>query len=395
MADDTSRATPDLGKNVTHVTYEGKDIYIVGTAHISRKSVEEVVHVIETLEPDTVCVELNPTRLESLTDATRFQKLDIFQIIREKKVLLLMTSLVLSAYQRRMGEALGVKPGAEMLAAVEKAREQGAELVLADRDIQATLKRTWRSLSFLNKSKVLASLVASFFAAGEITEEQIEELKDKDTISDMMKELAKAMPQVQVPLIDERDQYLMSSIREAPGKTIVAVVGAGHVEGMVHYLEREVNRADLTRIPPPSWLVQTLKWIIPAIVLGAFYWGYQKNAGRGLSEMVYAWVLPNAVMAGVFAVVALAKPLTVVVAMIASPITSLNPTIGAGMVTGLLEAWLRKPTVEDCERIPEDSKTWRGIYKNPFTRVLLVAVLTTIGSAVGGWIGATWVVSLL
>jgi pheromone shutdown-related protein TraB len=395
MADEEHAKMPELGRNVTHVVHDGKDIYIVGTAHISKKSVEEVIAVIEAVKPDTVCVELDATRLESLTDASRFRKLDIFQIIKEKKVLLLMTSLVLSAYQRRLGDALGVKPGAEMLAAVEKAREIGAELVLADRDIQATLKRTWRSLSYWNKSKVLATLVASFFAAGEITEEQIEQLKDKDTISDMMKELAKAMPQVQIPLIDERDQYLMSSIREAPGKVIVAVVGAGHVEGMVSYLDREVNRETLTRIPPQSWLVETLKWIIPVLVLASFYWGYQKNSGVGLAEMIFAWVVPTGVLSGVFGVIALAKPLTILVAVLAAPLTTLNPAISAGMVTGLLEAWLRKPTVEDCERIPEDSKTWRGIYGNRFTRVLLVAILTSIGAALGAWIGATWVVSLI
>ncbi len=385
----------DLFENVTHVVYEGKDIYIVGTAHISKKSVEEVERVIDTLRPDTVCIELDQVRYESLTDPTRWRKLDIFQVIKEKKVLLLMTSLVLSAYQRRMGEALGVKPGAEMLAAVEKAKAIGAELVLADRDIQATLKRTWRNLSFFNRAKILGSLVGGFFAAGEITEEQIEELKDKDTISEMMNELAKALPQVQVPLIDERDRYLMSSIREAPGKRIVAVVGAGHVAGMVSYLDQEVDREALRRIPPPSLLGRSLQWIIPLIVLSAFYWGYHENQGKGLTEMLYAWIVPNSIAAGVFAVIALARPLTVLVAMIASPITSLNPTIGAGMVTGLLEAWLRKPTVEDCERIPEDSKSWRGIYRNPFTRVLVVAVLTTVGSALGGWIGATWVVSLI
>jgi pheromone shutdown-related protein TraB len=398
---------PPLSENVTHLRYEpgllegettaedAKDIYVIGTAHISRKSVDEVREVIRAVRPDTVCVELDQIRFESLTDETRWRKLDIFQVIREKKVLLLLTSLVLGAYQRKLGEALGVKPGAEMLAAIEEAEKIGAELVLADRDIQATLKRTWRNLSIFNKSRLLGSLVASFFAAEEITEEQIEKLKERDNISEMMKELARAMPQVQVPLIDERDRYLMSSVQEAPGKTIVAVVGAGHVEGMVGYLGQEVDRAALERIPPTSWLVQSLKWIIPLVVLGAFYWGWREHSEEGLKQMLFAWILPNSVLAAVFAVIAGAKPLTILVSLIASPITSLNPTIGAGMVAGLLEAWLRRPTVEDCERVPEDSKTWRGIYRNQFTRVLVVAVLVTLGSALGGWVGATWVVSLI
>ncbi len=396
MADEDRDESPErFSDNVVHLRHEGRDIYIVGTAHISKKSVDEVREVIRALEPDTVCVELDEMRLSSLTDATRWQKLDIFQVIKEKKVLFLMTSLVLSAYQRRLGDALGVKPGAEMLAAVEEAEKIDAELVLADRDIQATLKRTWRSLSFWNKSKVIGSLVGSFFAAGEISEEQIEELKDRDAISDMMKEFAKQLPQVQRPLIDERDKYLIASIREAPGKTIVAVVGAGHVDGMVGYIDAEVDREELSKIPPPSKIADVLKWVIPLIVLAAFYKGYHDHQEQGLREMIYAWILPNSVAAGVLAVVALAKPLTVLTSMIASPITSLNPTIPVGVVTGLVEAHLRKPTVADCEKIPEDTKTWRGIYRNQFTRVLLVATLTTIGSAAGAWIGAYWVVSLL
>jgi len=386
---------PDLSDNVVHLQYEGKDLYIVGTAHISKKSVDEVRDVIQQLKPDTVCVELDQMRYQALTDSSRWQKLDIFQVIKEKKVLFLMTSLVLSAYQRRMGEALGVKPGAEMMAAVEEAEKIGAELVLADREIQATLKRTWRSLSFWNKSKVIASLIGSFFAAGEITEEQIEELKDRDNISDMMKEFAKQLPQVQKPLIDERDRFLISAIREAPGKTIVAVVGAGHVEGMEGYLNTEVDREKLSEIPPPAMIAQVLKWIIPLIVLGAFYKGYYDHQAQGLQEMLYAWVLPNSIAAGVMAIVGLAKPLTVLTSVLASPITSLNPTIPVGVVTGYVEAKLRKPTVADCEAIPEDSKTFRGLYRNQFTRVLLVAALTTIGSALGAWVGATWVVSLI
>jgi pheromone shutdown protein TraB len=109
--------------------------------------------------------------------------------------------------------------------------------------------------------------------------------------------------------------------------------------------------------------------------------------------MVYAWVLPNSVLAGLLTMFGGARPLTVLVAFVASPVTSLNPTLGAGMATGLVEAWLRKPTVDDCERLSEDSQSLRGMYRNRFTRVLVVALLTTIGSALGGWIGATWVVS--
>ena len=381
--------------NVTHLERDGRSIYILGTAHVSQKSVEEVQRVVSELKPDTVCVELDPMRYEALTDEDRWRKLDIFQVIKQKKILFLIANLVLSAYQRRMGEALGVKPGAELLAAVDSAKEVGAELVLADRDIQATLKRTWANLSFWNKFRLLSSMFGGFFEANEITEDKIEELKDRDNISEMMQEFAEEMPQVQVPLIDERDRYLISAVRDAPGKSVVAVVGAGHVEGMVNHFDTEVDREELAKIPPPSKLGAALKWVIPVIILGAFSYGYFKYSGEDFQQMLYAWILPNSIAAAVFSILAGAKPLTILTAFVASPITSLNPTIGAGMVAGLVEAYQRKPTVKDCEHVNEDSMTLKGWYKNPFTRVLLVAIAATIGSASGAWIGAGWVVSLL
>lgn len=381
--------------HVTRLSYEGRDIHLIGTAHVSQRSVDEVKRVIAEVRPDTVCVELDPVRYEAMTDEHRFRKLNIFQVIREKKVLFLLASLVLSSFQRRMGEKLGVKPGAELLAGVQAAEEIGARLVLADRDIQATLKRSWANLSFWNKMNLLSAMIGSFFTSNEITEQQIEELKDRDTINEMMTEFARHMPQLQLPLIDERDRYLMSSIQEAPGRTIVAVVGAGHVSGMVKYLGTQVDRAALSVIPKPSLLSQSLKWVIPAIILSAFYWGYREHSGAGLVEMLYAWILPNSIGAALFAAIAGGTPLTVLAAAIASPITSLNPTIGAGMVAALVEAWRRRPTVEDCEGINEAILSVRGMYANRFTRVLLVAVGATLGSALGAYVGAAWVVKLL
>ncbi|MEM9192176.1 MAG: TraB/GumN family protein [Myxococcota bacterium] len=385
---------PNLPPSVTHLTYEGRDIYLIGTAHVSQRSVEEVEEVIRALKPDTVCVELDKTRYETLTDATQWQKLDIFQVIKQKKVLFLLSSLVLSAYQRKMGEALGVSPGAELLTGVRVAKEEGAEVVLADRDVQATLKRTWGNLSLWNKGRVLSGLTAGFFASEQITPEDIEELKDKDNISDMMEQFAKAFPKVKEPLIDERDAYLMSMIQEAPGQTVVGVVGAGHVKGMVQRLGDTVDREALCVIPKPSLAYTVFKWAIPIAVIGIFINAFIEQSQEDLQQMLVAWVLPNMIFAAIGALLAGAKPLTTLVAAVGSPITSLNPALPLGVVTGTLEAWLRKPTVADCERIPEASKTVKGIYKNPFTRVLVVSVLTLAGSAIGGIIGVGWLISL-
>jgi len=384
-----------LGPNVTHLRGDDKDYYIVGTAHISEKSILEVEETIDAIAPDTVCVELCQTRYNALTDRNRWKNLDIFKVIKEGKMLLLLANLAVGAYQRRLGRELGVEPGAELLAGVTKAKELNAQICLVDRDIQATLKRTWGNLSFWQKTNLLGGILGSLVSTDTIEAEQIEELKEKDQLSSMMAELAEMMPEVQKPLIDERDQFLMSSIEEAPGKTIVAVVGAGHVAGMQRYFGHSIDREKLSELPPPSRWTQLIKWLIPLAILGAFSVGLTKNEGREFEELLYAWVLPNSIASGLLAAMAGGKFASILTAFICSPITSLNPLIGSGMVVGIVEAWLRKPTVEDCENINRDVQDLKGIYRNPFTRVLLVAVFANIGSALGAWIGISWVLALV
>ncbi len=385
----------DFSENVTVLERDGKTYYIVGTAHISKESVEEVRDVIEKVRPDTVCVELCESRYQALVDKDRWKKLDIFKIIKEGKTLFLLANLALGAYQRRLGAQLGVTPGAELVAAIEKAREVGAELRLVDRDIRVTLKRAWRNVSFWKKMWLLATIFESLVSKEEIEEKDLEELKKMANLSEIMREFAETLPEVKEPLIDERDRYLMSSIQEAPGETVVAVVGAGHVPGMVANFGKAIDRGPISSVPPPSPWVKALKWVVPAVVMAAFAWGYVRNDWNDFQRMLYAWILPNSIMAALLTALAGGKPLTILCAFIGSPITSLNPLINTGMVAGLVEAWLRKPTVEDAERINEDVHSLRGFYRNAFTRVLLVTVAATMGSALGAWIGATWVVTLL
>lgn len=390
----TSRPMP-LPESATQLHHEGRTITLVGTAHVSKKSVQDVEQVIDELRPDCVCVELDQTRYDNLIDEDRFKKLDIFQIIKQQKTLYFLATLTLSAFQKKIGDKLGVKPGAEMRAAIDKAKQQGTRLVLADRDIQATLKRTWRSLSLWNRAELLSSLIAGFFSAHEIEEVQIEQMKDKDTLGEVMHEFARAMPRLQVPMIDERDRYLMASVREAPGQNVVAVVGAAHVEGMKRYLNEPVDREALTVIPPPSLLTQVLKWVIPVAVLGAFYWGWREHSGTRLQEMIFAWVLPTSILGGLGTLLSGGKLLSVLSAVLASPITTLHPAIGVGMIVAPVEAWLRKPTVEDCEQVPEAVTSFRGAFRNPFTRVLIVTLGSSVGAALGMYIGTAWVIKLL
>ncbi len=385
-----SHITPTEWPNTTLVELEGRQIYLVGTAHISQNSVREVEAVISALRPDTVCVELCQTRYDALTDDSRWRKLDIFQVLKQKKALFLMANLALSAYQRRLGEKLGVEPGAELMAGVRKASEVGAKLVLADRDIQITLKRTWANLGFWGRNKILAGLVAGIFGATEeLSEDELEKMKDRDTLTEKMKEFAVSHPRVKQPLIDERDLFLISSIREASGDKIVAVVGAGHVPGMLEHLRTTVDRAAISVIPPPGLGSRLAPWLVPALFVGGLIWGIQQRGAteQTLLEMLLAWVVPTSVGAGLGAIAALAHPLTILASILSAPLTTLHPAIAVGMIAAPIEAWKRRPTVADCERIRDDAESLGGWYKNPFLRVLVVFILTNLGASIGVWVG--------
>jgi len=384
------------GGSVTRLALGDKDITIVATAHVSQKSVKEVRQVIAELRPDTVCVELDRGRLDSLVDPKRFRKLNLVDVIKQKRVLYTLANLALSAYQKKIGDKVGVRPGAELLAAVEASKDVGAELVLADRDIQTTLKRTWASVSFWNKLRLGSSLIAAPFAMEEISEAQIEGLKDRDTIADMLTELAKLVPGLKEPLIDERDQYLASSIERAPGKRLVAVVGAGHVQGILNSLGKPVDRPNLEKLPTRSVASRMVGWLVPVIVLGTFYFvSSRSHSTEPLLRMLIAWALPTSLGCALFTAAAAAHPLTILGSLFTAPITTLTPVVGSGTVSALVEVYVRRPTVSDCEAIPESITSLRGWYRNAATRVLLVFLLSSIGAAIGTLIGVIWVVSLV
>lgn len=380
---------------ITIIEQDGRTIYLVGTAHVSDASVKEVREVIERVRPDVVCVELCQARYNALVSDAAWKNLDIFKVIREGKTLFLLANLAIGAYQRRLGAELGVKPGAELLAAVEAAGEIDARIELIDRDIHVTLKRTWANLGFWQKLELIGAVMQSLVSREKISASEIENLKEQANLSEMLAEFAKAMPEVKEPLIDERDRYLMAGVEASEGEKVVVVVGAAHVPGMRDQLGKPVDREALARIPPRSRLVQALKWLFPAVVLISLIIGYQNKQGASVEELLYAWILPNSLMAMLCTIIAGARLPSILTAFVASPITSLVPVVGAGMVVGLLEAWLRKPTVEDCEKINTDVQSLRGVYRNPVTRVLLVAMMATLGSAAGAWIGATWIIALL
>lgn len=383
-----------LPSSVTSVELPGKTVHIVGTAHVSHASVRDVQQTISLTQPDTVCVELCPSRHQAMTQPEDWKKMDIYKVVKEKKSLFLLIQLILSSFYRSIAKQLGIQPGAEMLAAVDMAQEQGAELILADRDVNITLKRVWGYLSWWHKMKMLFQLLASLILPEKVDESSIEELKDKDQLEVVMDQVAKSYPQVKNKLIDERDLYLAHSIQNAPGQVVVAVVGAGHVPGIVKALPTPIDTAPLLELPPASIWPQILKWGIPIIIVGLLAYGFTQGPEQSV-QSISIWILVNGLFSALAVSLALAHPLTIASTFLAAPLTSLNPTIAAGWVAGLIQAWIKKPTVADLEGLPKALGSVRGFWLNPVCRILLVVVLANLGSSLGTFVAGSWIASRL
>ena len=381
--------------NVHEILLDGKKILLIGTAHISQSSVDEVNTVINQVKPDTVCIELCSSRYQAMLAKDQWKNMDIFKVIREGKSFLLFANLIMTAFQKRLGSRLGVKPGSEMFEAANVAEKLNSELVLADRDVKITLQRTWRGMRFWGKMKVLGQLLASLFIREEISKEEIEKLKESDALSEAMKMLAEQSPEMKRILIDERDQYMAEKIRQSMGKLVVAVVGAGHVKGLTAELENKHNLAELESVPPTGKAVAWLKWGIPAMIIALIVYGFFTVDTDVSIEMIQRWFLINGTLSALGTAAAFGHPITIAVAFIAAPFTSLNPTIAAGWVAGLVEALLRKPQVRDFENLADDITHLKGFWQNNITRILLVVIFANLGSAIGTFAGGFAIATLL
>jgi pheromone shutdown-related protein TraB len=381
--------------NVHHLNFEGKEITLIGTAHISKESADLVSQVIEETKPDTVCVELCQSRYDSLTQKKKWENTDLLKVIKEKKAFLLLSNLLLASFQRKIGQKLGIRPGEEILQAIRSAEAVGAAVHLADRDIRITLSRTWRLMGFWKKTKLLTEILSSVWEVDEITQEQIEEMKKKDVLDALLSEIGEVLPEVRRILIDERDQYLSHKIRHAPGNRIVAVVGAGHVPGILNSWNQEVDLASLEQLPPKGKLGKILGWGIPAFIVGLILFGFFYSGMMATAQMVKWWTLTTAVLAAAGAAVALGHPLTILSAAAAAPFTTLHPLIAAGWVSGLVEAAISKPKVKDFESLLDDIASVKGFWRNKITRILLVVVFTNIGASLGTFVAIPLMVKVL
>ncbi len=381
--------------NIHHLVFEDKEIILLGTAHVSKESVRLTADVIEMEKPVTVCVVLCESRYQSIRQKDKWQETDIVKVIKEKKTFLLLSNLLLVSFQKRIADKLDVKPGEEMIKAMEIGEALGAEIHLADRNIRITLLKTWRAMGLWSKVKLLFQLVLSIGEIDEIKEEDIEKMKQEDVLHTLLSDVGKSLPILKDILIDERDQYLAQKIRTAPGNKIVAVVGAGHVPGIKKCWNTDIDIEALEQIPPKGKTSGILKWIIPLAILVLIVLGFYHGGTNAGTDMIWWWVMANGILAGLGAAIAMAHPLTILSSVLAAPLTSLNPMIAAGWVSGLVEAFSRKPKVKDFERLPEDILSIRGFWRNKVTRILLVVVFTNLGSSLGTFVAIPLMVKVL
>ena len=269
--------------------------------------------VIEEERPDAVCVELDARRYEALSQQQKWESFDLKEVIRKKQLSTMLANVLLASYQKRLGDQLGVLPGTEMLEAINVAKKHDIPIFLCDRDVRVTMRRAWRSTPFFKKSMLVSSLILSVFDTKPVSEESLRDLKKQDVLSEMMQELGKEIPTLKTALIDERDHYLAEKTLQAEGKTLVSVVGAGHVEGIKAILQGERGNLDgLDVIPPVSPVWKWVGWAIPAIIVGSIALiGYQKGAAAAGDNAIF-WIVANGVPSGLGAVLAWAHPFTIV-----------------------------------------------------------------------------------
>jgi len=377
------------------VEVDGSRVTLLGTAHVSHESVEDVRRELRDGDYDAVAVELCQPRYARLTGTDDWRDIDLFRIIRSGRMGMVAAQLALSAYQKRLAEQIGIEPGAEMRAAVEGAAGQGRPVWLIDRNIGVTLKRLVRRVPWYQRWPLMMGILSTAMSRGEVETDDIEQLKEGDILESTFSEFAERSPRLYDTVVTERDRYMAASLREQITRErpthVLAVIGAGHLRGLAERLAGPPGtppaeeRAVLDRLPPPGRMLRILPWVVVAIILAGFAIGFTRGQDIGW-RLVGDWVVINGTLTAVGAVLARAHPLTVVTAFVAAPLTSLNPTIGAGMVTAAIQTAIRPPLMRDFDELRERITEIRYWWSNRLTRVLLVFVFCTAGSAAATYI---------
>ncbi len=373
--------------------HNGKEIILVGTAHVSKKSCEEVEETIKKEKPDVVAIELDENRYHALKNKESWHDTEIKQVIKDGQTYLFLSSLIISNMQKKIGKDLGVDPGAEMLSAIDAAEKAKTKLEFIDRDVQVTLRRAFNSMSILEKAKIVKSLFVDTLIA-DIDEDFIEKLKEEDTLHDAMDELAKTVPSVKRILVDERDIYMAGMLQKIEGKKIVAVVGAGHVGGIKRAINFPIVFSKLQAPVKKKKKIKVVGLIIPALLLGLLIYGFATKGLGTTLHMLMWWFLINGTLSAIGAAAALGHPLSILTAFVAAPFTSVNPLLAAGWFAGYVEAKIRNPKVKDFKSLNK-LDSMKAYWKNQVTRILLVVAFANLGSIIGTFIALPVVMSLL
>ena len=386
-----------MSEDIERIRLNNREIILIGTAHVSKESQILVEETIKKEKPDTVGIELCNQRYKTITDKNSWKKMKIIEVIKKNKTYLLLLTLILSSFQKRIGDKLGVEPGSEMISAIKTAKKNDMDIELLDRNIQVTLKRAWAKLSFFEKMKMLSSIMAGLFVTDKIDEATVEKMKDKNIINEMMEDLSKDFPKIKKTLIDERDSYIATKILQTKSKKMVAVLGAGHIKGVVEKIteEKEADLNKLTKIPKKFPYGKILGYTIPLLFLSIITYGFMISGFDTSLDMFLKWIIINGTLSALFTLFAKPHPLTFISAFIAAPITSLNPTIAAGWVAGLVEAYIRQPRVSDLKNLHTASMSLSAFINNRVTKILLIVILANIGSSIGTFVAFPILISLL
>ena len=374
-----------MNENIQKVTYKDKEIYLVKTAHVSKNSIEDVKECVKEVNPDAICIELDEDRYKKMENPNDWRDQDIVKVIKNKKVGFLLVNIILASFQRRMAKSMDSNTGGEMLEGIKQSKELNIPLVLADRPIKTTFSRIWRNLGLWEKSKLLVSIITSVFDDEEISEEDLAALKEADALEAALAEVGKQFPVVKRILVDERDQYLSAKIKNAPGKKVVAIIGAAHANGIIKNLDNNTDTSTLEDLKKKKSAGSFIKWLIPAFILFMIIYTLINNVNAGI-EQIKSWILWNGTLSAIGTLIAFGHPLSILTAFVMAPITSLNPLLAAGWFAGIVEAIVRKPKVKDFEDISEDTSSLKGFWTNRVTRVLLVVVFANVFSSIATFI---------
>jgi pheromone shutdown-related protein TraB len=387
------------GQPIEHVQRDGVEYVVLGTAHVSRSSMDAVGALLAHEHFDAVAVELCESRAQSMRDPEAFKQMDLFKVIRQGKAGMVAASLVLSTFQKRLADQSGIQPGAEMKAAMDGAAQRELPLWLIDREVGTTLKRAWRSVGFWQRFGLLGGLLASVFEREEIAQDEIEKLKQGDLLESAFSEFASESKPLYESLIGERDAFMAARLRqeaarstpidstETQGRRVLVVIGAGHLKGLCALLrdQQDDPAAKVTELAATPPKARWPKWLAAALVLlvfAAIAWAFHRNAALG-TQALMAWVLFTGGFAALGALAAGGHPLSIAAAFIAAPIKPFRPGIPAGGISAMAEAWVRRPRVVDFDSLRDDIVHWSGWWKNRVARTLLNFFLVSVGTIIG------------